>query len=172
MEVSEALQEPSYGRHDARVYRVKSHPISAGIVGVLLVPYTVYALIDVVRAGAFWLAVFVIIVAVASLTFITRAGLAAVVTTQRGVRVKNIRRTVVVPWEDVEGFSIGAQGILTKVGLLQRRGHEPIAMWAIQGPNPATRPNNRSAERMIERLNEELRQRRLDQPVRDASPSR
>lgn len=130
------------------------------IVGIFLLSYAVYAFIAVVRTDALGLAAFVVIVAVPALTFIARAGLAVVVTTERGVRVRNIRGTTFVPWSEVDRFSVGAQGMLTKVGLLERRNRSPIAMWAIQGPNPATRPNNRVAERMIERLNEELEQHR------------
>ncbi len=66
-----------------------------------------------------------------------------------------------VPWEEISTFSVGAKGILTKVGILERHDGELIAMWAVQGPNPATRPNNRAAERVIERLNEELHAQRV-----------
>jgi hypothetical protein len=86
-----------------------------------------------------------------------------------GVRVSpeaativNIRKTIVVPWTDIDHFSLGASSIAPKVGIAHLRSGGQIVVWGIQGPNPAARPKNRSAERLIDELNAELRERVTD----------
>lgn len=83
-----------------------------------------------------------------------------------GVRVSpeaativNMRKTIVVPWTDIDHFSLGASSMAPKVGIAHLRCGGRIVIWGIQGPNPATRPKNRSAEHLIEELNAELQER-------------
>jgi hypothetical protein len=91
------------------------------------------------------------------LTF--RAVRAGVRTNERGVVIMtpSLGRDTTITWEELERFSIGEKSFWPRVGIAHLRDGSTVAIWGIQGPNPAIRPKNRSAERLIEALNAELR---------------
>jgi len=126
---------------------------------IILIAYLTYATIAVAHAGKAWpIPIFLVIgVTLAMQLILTiRAGAYA---NDEGVRVRNIRRAVFVPWDEIKQFSVGQLGILPKIGILERNDGQKIGIWGIQGPNPVVRPNNRAAELVIEHLNEELNRR-------------
>jgi hypothetical protein len=78
---------------------------------------------------------------------------AGVYVDEHQIRVRNVRRTIELDWVEIERFRVGAKGFCAKIGIVELRDGTEIGIWGIQGPNPDTRPNNRDAEKLIERLN-------------------
>jgi hypothetical protein len=96
----------------------------------------------------------------AAIFYLVRLARAGVRIGSDGAHVMNIRRTIQVPWDEIERFSVGPHGLSPKSAFVELRGGERIAIWGIQAPNVVTRPKSRSAERLVEALNEELAQHR------------
>jgi hypothetical protein len=74
----------------------------------------------------------------------------------RGLRVRNPLRTISVPWDQIESFSLSRKGFTWGTAAVRRRDGKEIRIWAIQKPNASTRPNNTNAEELIDALNERL----------------
>jgi hypothetical protein len=75
-------------------------------------------------------------------------------------KIVTMRKTIAVPWTEIDSFEVGASTLVAKIGIAHLRSGERIVIWGIQAPNPLlTRPKNPSVERQIEELNAELRQR-------------
>lgn len=74
-------------------------------------------------------------------------------------RLVTMRKTIVVPWADIDHFSLGGSFLNSNTGIAHLRSGEQIGILGIASPNRATRPKNRSAERLIEELNAELCER-------------
>ncbi|MDX6691831.1 MAG: hypothetical protein QOG15_3288 [Solirubrobacteraceae bacterium] len=89
------------------------------------------------------------------------AGVARVWMEDRGVRIVNAGRTFVLAWEDIERFSLGRHGVLREVGIAEMRDGRRVAIWAIRGPNAATRRDAVGAARLTAAMNAELERRRL-----------
>ena len=87
-----------------------------------------------------------------------RLAMSGVFLEEEEIRVVNPFRTRRFPRTEVEGFSLGRWGPFPKIGFACLRDGERVPLFAIEGPNPFTRPRNRSAERLIESLNEALRE--------------
>jgi hypothetical protein len=77
-----------------------------------------------------------------------------------GVKVINTGRSFLIPWDDIERFSMGRRGLVRKVGIAELHDGRRIAMWGIQGPNAATRRSDVAAARLIAAMNAELERRR------------
>ena len=73
---------------------------------------------------------------------------------QAGLHVRNLFTSFDLRWDEIKSFHIGGSGmlIITLIDGQTRRA------WGVAKPNPATRPNNRSAELIAQRLNERLRE--------------
>ena len=111
------------------------------------------ALIDVPGAAAGSLAMLV----VAALGFLGtyRCARAGARVDDRGVTIVNPRRTVELEWSDIDRFSVGTHGPWSRVGIVHLSDGSCVVIWGIQGPNPATRGKNRSAENLVSQLNPE-----------------
>jgi hypothetical protein len=68
----------------------------------------------------------------------------------RGLRVRNPLRTISVPWDQIESFSLSRKGFTWGTAAVRRRDGKEIRIWAIQKPNASTRPNNTNAEELID----------------------
>lgn len=91
-----------------------------------------------------------------------RAAITKVTVEEAGVRIVNVTRTRLIPWEAIERFTVGSLHGLARIGIVELRSGDRMGIWSIQGPNPAIRPNNRSAERLIDALNAELARHTAD----------
>lgn len=79
---------------------------------------------------------------------------------EHGVKVINTGRSFLIPWDDIERFSIGPRGLMRKVGIAELHDGRRVSMWGIQGPNAATRRSDVAADRLIAAMNAELERRR------------
>lgn len=160
------------GRHDrSTVHRAGGATVVARIGGALLVAYASYVIFAALQAGKPWIAAVLVVILAPLLISVMRAALAGAWSTQQGICVRNIRRTVFVPWDEIDRFAVGSHGMLPKVAILERNSGERIAMWGIQGRNPAAAPNDRAAERVVERLNDDLRAHRAAAAPRGDGPA-
>jgi len=87
-------------------------------------------------------------------------GLSRLSIEDRGVRVVNTRRAVLLRWDDIERFSLGRHGLLREVGVAELRDGRRVGIWGIQGPNAVRRRSTISAQRLIGAMNSELDRRR------------
>jgi hypothetical protein len=127
--------------------------LGAGVIAVVLIVYA----IKLAAIGKAWPGIPVLLVmCLPFIAFCLRMAITKVHVETDGVRIVNMTRTVFVRWEEIGKFSVGRHGLLPKVGIAELRDGRQIGMWAIQGPNPVTRPNNRNAEHLIDGLNAEL----------------
>ena len=76
-----------------------------------------------------WMVALAAFTTAAMLVIWVRGARAGARTTHDGVEIRNFRRTVFVPWDEIERFSIGEHGVSPKIGILERR--ERIPMWGI-----------------------------------------
>lgn len=75
-----------------------------------------------------------------------------------GVEVFNPIRRIFIPWERIGGFSLRTRGLIFgPLGHVDLKDGSTVVMFAIAGQNPALRPSNRGAQRMIDELNQLLR---------------
>jgi len=102
------------------------------------------------------------ILAMASTPFVLFAcmGVGRVWLEEEGVKAVNMGRAFVIPWDDIEHFSIGRRGVIRKVGIAELYDGRRIGIWGIQGPNAAKRRTDVAAERLIGAMNAELERRR------------
>lgn len=76
-----------------------------------------------------------------------------------GVEVFNPFRRVFVSWDRISGFSLRTRRVIFgPLGHIDLKDGSAVVMFAIVGQNPALRSSERSAQRMIEELNQLLRQ--------------
>ena len=87
-------------------------------------------------------------------------GLSRLSIEDRGVRVVNTRRAVLLRWNDIERFSLGRHGLLREVGIAELRDGRRVGIWGIQGPNAVRRRSTPSAQRLVGAMNAELARRR------------
>jgi Bacterial PH domain len=74
-----------------------------------------------------------------------------------GVEVFNPFRRVFVPWGRISAFSLRHRRVIFgPLGHIDLKDGSSVVMFAIAGQNPALRPSERSAQRMIEELNQLL----------------
>lgn len=96
---------------------------------------------------------------VAFLAVAVRGAYAGVFIQESGVRIVNLLNAVSVPWSDIERFELKGAGIRSRNAAAKLHDGRLLTIFAIAGPNPITRPNNRSAERLVDDLNAELDRR-------------
>jgi len=151
---------PAIGKRTTRgtVYRNRTPTIVARVGIVVLV---LYATAQGVRLGMTDAAtipeMFLPAIAVSPiLLLLWRGAIARASADEAGLRIVNLTRTHFIHWEDIKGFSVEPLHLLPKVGIVELRNGERVGIWSIQGSNPVIRPNNTSAEKLIEALNVEL----------------
>lgn len=147
-------------RHRTSVYRAGGARTTAWIGGTLVGVYEVYGVVVIIQGGQVLLAAALVAGLTPLWLFVVRAARMCALASRRGLHVRNFHRATFVPWNEIDRFTVGSLGVLPKVGIVERRDGGRIPIVGIQGLNPATRPTNRSAERVIARLNHELRERR------------
>jgi hypothetical protein len=126
-----------------------------GLVGVAV--FTGYAVTAHSRAERFSEAILTILLAAAMLRLIS----ARVVLTADGeLTVVNAMRTIRLRAAEVSAVRIGRWGILPRIALIDLFDGRCLHAFGIQGPNPAFRAGNQSAERLVEELNERIRSSR------------
>jgi hypothetical protein len=70
------------------------------------------------------------------------------------VHIVNVTRTLDVPVEDVDRFTVGPGRFFPRIGKLVRRDGSAIHIWAIQSSaNPHFRPSDRGAHDVVDDLN-------------------
>lgn len=74
-----------------------------------------------------------------------------------GISVANPFRTRRLRWSDVAGLSVDRYRFYPKIGVIDLKDGTRIHMWALQGPNPVGQPKDRTAELLVDELNEWLR---------------
>jgi hypothetical protein len=85
-----------------------------------------------------------------------RLALMGVRPNQSGVTVRNPLKTYEVPWADIHAFRVGSYRLLRRVALMDLLSGATIPIIGIAGAPPATRPNNQTAEILVDELNELL----------------
>jgi hypothetical protein len=88
--------------------------------------------------------------------FVFKAARSAVFADSAGIRVVNPIRTRFFPWDEVLHFTVDHFGLNPKIGLVVLRDGSRFPMFALAGPNPLGRPRNRTAETLVEGLNDLL----------------
>lgn len=73
-----------------------------------------------------------------------------------GLRVLNPISSRSIPWGGVRTFRLDAWGLFPRMGFVELTDGSAYHLWGIQAPNPAFRPRNRSADRLITELNQLL----------------
>ncbi|MGH2716911.1 MAG: PH domain-containing protein [Thermoleophilaceae bacterium] len=144
----------------ARTYRVRSQARVGVLVAIALVLFVlVRGGIAAAETGKAWIVPVALLIVAPGIWLGLRTARARIRIEDGGVRITNVLRTVVVPWEAVDRFSIGPRGLLPRVGIAELRNGRRITIWGIQGPNPLTRPKPGEAEEIIEELNRALARR-------------
>ena len=70
------------------------------------------------------------------------------------VHIVNVTRTVDVPIENGDRFTVGSGRFFPRIGKLRLRDGSAIHIWAIQSSaNPHFRPNDRGAHDIVDELN-------------------
>ena len=71
-----------------------------------------------------------------------------------GLRVRNVFTQRVIPWADIEGFSLGRYSLSPYMGRVHLRGGAIWPIWGIAAPN--IWPDNPRTAKLIAQLNDEL----------------
>ncbi len=148
------------GRSAPNTYRAGGARPAAWIIGTLSMAYACYVTIAIGLDGQLPLAASFAIAIGPSIAVFIRLGRVGASFTRIGVHVRNVRRVIFVPWEEVDGFAVGTSRIAPRIGILERCDGGRIAMWGLQGPNPGLFPSSGKLERVIERMNDDLGRRR------------
>jgi hypothetical protein len=86
---------------------------------------------------------------------VARCALAGARPEGAGLRVRNPLRTLVIPWSDIVGIRIGAQGLLPRVALIDLVDGPSVPAWGLQGPLPFFRPKSKGRlEAAVARLDQ------------------
>ena len=97
-----------------------------------------------------------VVVLLMSVTFV-RGALAVLIVTDRGVKVRNPCRTVVIGWEEIEAFALGRYKILGCVCLIRCRSGRVLPAFGIQGiTGQPHRMTSVFARQAVDELNQRL----------------
>jgi hypothetical protein len=155
----------------ALLYRAGGAWTTAWIGGALATAYAVYCVVVIVAAGEALLGAALVAGLTPMWIVIVQGARMGAVVTREGVLVRNFRRATFVPWQEIASFTVGSVGFMPKVGIVQRRDGEQLAIVGIQGLNPVICPHSRCAERTVERLNDALREHQSAAPRGADGPS-
>jgi hypothetical protein len=157
---TDAVVVPAAGRDEpvgCHWYRSRGQRVLimlAGYCGTAYVAILGLALIGVPSAGPG--AAALLLMAVLGFIGTHRSARAGARVDAHGVTIVNPRRSVTIQWSMLERFSVRPKGLWPRVGIAHLRDGSRVTIWGIQGPNPRTRPENRSAEKLIDALNARL----------------
>lgn len=142
------------------VYRSREQVWVFGVTGVVMTAWMGGLCVTGIQAGKAAAACAIALAGWSAIVFgLWRAIRTGVRAGPDGIRVRNVFTTFDLRWDDIEGFHVGPHGPWPRVLVITLADGQTRRAWGIQGPNPARRPNNRSAERVAEQLNDELRVR-------------
>jgi hypothetical protein len=114
-----------------------------------------YAALPIGSAGARVAAL--VVAAALPVVYTLRLRHAGVALVDGTVRVVNPTRTVDVPVEDVDRFTVGPGRFFPRIGKLVLRDGSAIHVWAIQSTvNQHVRPGDRGAHDVVDELNDAL----------------
>jgi hypothetical protein len=86
---------------------------------------------------------------------VARCALAGARLEAAGLRIRNPLRTLVIPWSDIVGVRVGAQGFLPRVAVVDLVDGRSVPIWGSQGPFPFFRPKSRGRlEAAVARLDQ------------------
>ncbi len=77
---------------------------------------------------------------------------------QAGVHVRNLFTSFDLRWDEIKSFHIGSDGYFPGMLIITLIDGQTRRAWGVEKPNPAARPNNRSAELIAQALDERLRE--------------
>ncbi|HEY7477983.1 MAG TPA: PH domain-containing protein [Actinomycetota bacterium] len=70
-----------------------------------------------------------------------------------GIRVRNLLRTHRIAWSRIDAVRMGTwKRVFPRMGLVDLVDGRTIPIAGVVGPNPITRPNNRTAESLMDQL--------------------
>ena len=95
-----------------------------------------------------------------------RAAMAAVIVDDSAVEVRNVFRTVTIPWNEITGFEVGRYRVLGCVLLIRCLDSRVVAAFAVQGITG--QPRRRTSVR-ARATADALEQRRRDRSLRLAA---
>jgi hypothetical protein len=75
--------------------------------------------------------------------------------------VRNPLRTTTLTWDEVAEFRLERWRLWPRIAVLQRTDSTLLPVVGIQAPNPTYRPNDMSAQRLVDQLNAELAAHRV-----------
>jgi len=143
-----------------RAYRTRSQAVIVGLTGLfsaVVIPWQALTEDELGRRISFPLNVAFAAIAISFGAFcllrVTRCG---VYPKDGGLRVMNPFSSEWVSWTDVVGFSLRPWGPYPAIGHVDLRDGRSIHIWGIEAPNPLFRPKNRSAQLLLQEL-EQLR---------------
>jgi hypothetical protein len=145
-------------RQTTTVYRSKGQAVAAAISGgVLVVVGCVVFAADLARGADLSVVILTPLTIIPlGLFLVLRCARAGVHTRDDGVSIVNPRRTINLQWSDIQRFVVGPKGFFPRIAIAELRDSRKIGIFGIQGPNPATRPGDGSAESLVDSLNERL----------------
>lgn len=141
-----------------RVYRSSEQAVLIAIIGSVVTIIMLVQAVVAFKQGAPWW--FIAAIAFLFIILSWRGARAAIYAEEHAVRVVNPLKTELVSWSEIERFSLGRYGPWPHVGLMELKNGSRRHIFGIQAPNPLTRPKNRSAQNLVEQLNQELAARK------------
>lgn len=85
-----------------------------------------------------------------------RMALAGVQVREEGLLVRNPFARRLLPWAEIQGFSLGRYAVFTGLGLATLRDGSRIPLFGIRAVESALNPGDRQAQRLVESLNTTL----------------
>ena len=135
----------------AAAYRQRGLPTTAVVMGLYFGASSWENFYDIKEPGWFRVA-YLVLVSLVSLWFIFRLSRVVLRTNDLGIRVVNPLRTYVMPWVEIESFSVDARGWVVPAVTVRRTGRRPLRVSALLfagSLDPKT-------EKMLEELNDKL----------------
>lgn len=85
-----------------------------------------------------------------------RVALAGIQVREDGVFVRNPFARRLLPWREIQGFSLGRYAVFTGLGVATLRDGSRVPLFGIRAVESAFNPGDRQAQRMVESLNAAL----------------
>jgi hypothetical protein len=140
-----------------RVYRTYGQAAAIALVGLIFPGIAVATVVSDPRtsSGSRWgVLLFNLLLA---WFVVWRVARARVCVLSRGVRIFNPLRSVFLPWDKIESFSLHPWGLIwSPIGHAELKGGEAVHIFGIAAPSAGRWPKKQSAEKAIAELNEIL----------------
>jgi hypothetical protein len=153
-------------RQRRRVYRTKETWRVGWLLALVPLPIWVVTLVEIgtshAAVGDDWVyfAAVVAGLAVIITAVAIRAAIAAVTVDDHGVAVRNIFYTLRFEWSDIDDFGLGKTWWNDSIAVATLRNGEQVALSGVQGVKAPLRVSTGDAERVVDRLRDELLQAR------------